>query len=221
MSIFTETEQLFVDLILEIGKDSINESYDDITEEDLIKMSIIMEFFLDNYKIPSLNESAKNILLNKDINEALYITIIDALLNEGYLTNKIASAMVTVSNPLKSRKLSKSIVKQKKYLQKGADTLAKNTSKSNFIAKAYRKGKAASYLSKAMDLNKQSSELHNEIATKKANLQNKLDKSLVGKGINAIETGYNTAVKTGKAIVNAPKNLITKLATATGKVMAF
>lgn len=181
-----------------------------------------MEFFLDNYKTPSLNQTAKNVLLNYDVNEALYITVIDALLTEGYLTNKIASGIIKTTNPIKSRNITKLYNKTEKYLQKGQNVLAKNKlPTSNFIGNAYRKGKAEKYLQKAMTLNQKHADLTKEIDTKKSALQNKLDNSLIGKGINSVESGVKGVINTSKKIINAPKNLMTKLATATGKVLAF
>jgi hypothetical protein len=70
----------FLDTIIEEIYD-MNEEYE-MTDDDAYIASIIMDYFVDNYKMPSVNEAVYESVTGRDINEELYDEIIDIILDE-------------------------------------------------------------------------------------------------------------------------------------------
>ena len=79
----SQREDIFIDFI-----DSILEEFYDfsdeyeMTEEDAYIASIMLEHFIENYKVPTLNDAIVESVSGYDVNQELYLEIIEALLDE-------------------------------------------------------------------------------------------------------------------------------------------
>lgn len=92
------------ELILTILDDFITETYDVdedyvMTEEDAYITSIIVDYFEENFKFPTLKESALEAITGYDLNTPLYEEIYDVLLDESIGTF-IAGAAHGIRNAL-------------------------------------------------------------------------------------------------------------------------
>lgn len=93
-----EAEELF----FEIVNDFIEENYvvskdHQMTDEEAYITSIIMDHFIENYKIPDLQESVIETMTGRDINDSLYEELAFVLLDEG-LGKYVAGAAHGIRN---------------------------------------------------------------------------------------------------------------------------
>lgn len=189
---FNNKEEIFVEFL-----ENVSEYYDkpsrELSQEDIEIVSAMMEYFDENYKIQSLNENAKNILIGYDPNQELYEEIVSIMMDE-----TLGSAIANVAYGLKTRKANKLLDKGMKSYRKGL--------KSGPLMRAFRYAKAGKLVQK-------SDAIMSKVNPKKANLASKIDNSIVGKVANKVGSGVS-------AVVNAPKN-ITKAVKNTAKGAAM
>ena len=107
----TQSEDLFIALVESISNDhyDMDESYE-MTEEDAYMTSILMDYFVENYKHLTLKESAYQALTGVDINEDLFNEVIELMLDESIGTF-VAGAAHGIRNLLSKGALNKSNTK--------------------------------------------------------------------------------------------------------------
>lgn len=200
MQQLTEEQVLDRDeLFFTILNDFIEENYDVdedyiMEDEDLTMTAILYEHFEENFKIPTLEESALEDITGYDINEELYIDIYTALLDES-VGSKIAGVRYGVQNFMANREASRAKKLYNKASASSKPLVAKYKAKygtSNAPAvgfvQNYRKNKLDVYknktaqrlkLKKASDQNlknivKKRTELEANIGKKIQNTKNKV-----------------------------------------------
>jgi uncharacterized membrane protein len=85
----------FIDSILEEFYDFSDEY--EMTEEDAYIASIVLEHFIENYKVPTLNDAIVESVSGYDVNQELYLEIIEALIDES-VGSFVAGALHGVRN---------------------------------------------------------------------------------------------------------------------------
>jgi hypothetical protein len=201
---FNTKEKIFVDFL-----EDVSEYYEkpnrELTQEDIEIVSIMMEYFDENYKIQSLNESAKNVLIGYDPNQELYEEIVSIMMDE-----TLGSAIANVAYGLKTRKANKLFNKGIKSYGKGL--------KSGPLMKSFRFARAGKLIQK-------SDNIYSDVNPKKSNLAAKIDNSIIGKTANKIGSGISAVVNAPKNIKNSIQNSIKKTAMGAasklGRALAF
>lgn len=97
-------ESEFLDLVEFVTKEvyTIDESYA-MSEEDEVIVEALMAYFVENYKEATMAETCATISGTKDVNEDLYIEIVEAMLDES-LGSFVAGAVHGVGNILAKRR---------------------------------------------------------------------------------------------------------------------
>lgn len=203
-------EDLFLDLIEQVADEAydMNESYE-MTEEDAYITSIIMEYFIENYKQPTLKESAFMSLTGTDINEELYVEVIDMLLDEsvGTFVAGAVHGLRTVMAHIKSKQASKSSAGTRAAYKArvGKTAIAnkalarhKSTSPIGKLKATYLKSKAAETQGKedkaasrndaAVDRELKMKQAHTAAKAKKTSLANKIDTGITN-AKNKVKSG--------------------------------
>lgn len=201
---FNTKEKIFVDFL-----EDVSEYYEkpnrELTQEDIEIVSIMMEYFDENYKIQSLNESAKNVLIGYDPNQELYEEIVSIMMDE-----TLGSAIANVAYGLKTRKANKLFNKGIKSYGKGL--------KSGSLMKSFRYARAGKLIQKSDDI-------YSKVNPKKSNLAAKIDNSIIGKTANKIGSGISAVANAPKNIKNSIQNSIKKTAMGAasklGRALAF
>lgn len=92
-----QREDIFLEIIAELTEELYDVSDDhEASEEDLYMTSLIMEHFVENLKVPTLNESIYWATSGIDPNQELYEDIVEALLDEG-IGSMVAGAVHGIS----------------------------------------------------------------------------------------------------------------------------
>jgi hypothetical protein len=79
----TLREDVFINFLETIAEELYDFSEDyEMTEEDAYVASIMMEHFIQNYKQPTLNDAVMESVTGYDINEDLFMEIIEAMMDE-------------------------------------------------------------------------------------------------------------------------------------------
>jgi hypothetical protein len=158
----TLRENIFFDFVEDIAEEyyEFPEGYE-MTEEDAYIASIILEHFVENYRQPSLHDSAVLVLMDRDLNEDLYREILDIMLDESIGTF-VAGAAYGIRNALAKHReknaintavkaLNKRNVTHKKYKQYANDVYntKKKTGVSGAAQQGYQQGKQDAMQKKA------------------------------------------------------------------------
>lgn len=106
-----QSEQKY-DIIFGILNDFVNENFHidenyEMTEEDAYITSIIVDYFQENFKFPTLEESVVESVTGVNINHNLYYDLADVLMDESIGTF-VAGAAHGISNYLAKRKFNSS-----------------------------------------------------------------------------------------------------------------
>lgn len=124
-------EELFYDIVQFL----VNETYElDVdyimSEEDEAVTLCMMEYFVDNFKEASLQENIESIMTGVDINEGLYLELIEVIVLDETIGGFVAGAVHGIGNMLIKRKAEKETSKSK--------NLTKNMYKANADVKAHK-----------------------------------------------------------------------------------
>ncbi len=213
--------ELFFELIADLTEELYEVSEDhEPTEEELYITSILMDHFIEEMKVPSLNEAVKWAVTGNDPNQELYDELIDALLDESVgsmvagAVHGVQGAVAKVGKALAQRKAASlkqkaSVAKQKAGM---AAKAAKQTSKAPGIVGALKSGfakaKAAKLAQKAdvagskagIAATNRNAAVNKvkAIQTRKSRLASKIDT-----GIQNIKSRVKSAVTSGAAKVGA------------------
>ena len=116
-----DREQFFIEMLDFIAENYIeSEEEVELTEEDEYLLSILMDYFVENYKIPSLKESAMVTLTDEDINDALFEEILETILFDESFGSAVATAVYGLRSKLAAHRSAKATAKEKKARQVGA-----------------------------------------------------------------------------------------------------
>lgn len=216
-----ERTELFFDLIADLTEELYEVSEDhEPTEEELYITSILMDHFIEEMKVPSLNESVTWAVTGQDPNQVLYDELIDALLDESIgsmvagAVHGVQGAVAKVGKALAQRKAASLKQKASAAKQKAgmAAKTAKQASKAPGIVGALKSGFAKSKAEKlaqkadvagskagiaATNRNAAANKVK-AIQTRKSRLANKIDT-----GIQNIKSKVKSAVTGGAAKIGA------------------
>lgn len=109
-----EREEVFFHIVNDFLEENyeVDEDYV-MTEEDAYITSVILEYFEEKYKFPTLQESTLEAITNYDINTKLYEELYYILLDESIGTF-VAGAAHGIKNLLAKRSVNKAIAKKEK-----------------------------------------------------------------------------------------------------------
>ena len=196
-------EDLFLDLIEQVAEEAydMTESYE-MTEEDAYITSIIMEYFIDNYKQPTLKEAAYMALTDTDINQELYDELVEIMLDES-IGSFVAGAVHGLGTRSATKKLNKAtsasasssaaLQKRVKKTKAANKSLAKHKGTGIFgsLKATYLKGRASSTQGKEdMAAAHHDANVDHQIGMKKAQDAAKARQSGLA---NKIDTGISNA----------------------------
>lgn len=119
-------ESEFLDLVECITKETytLEEGYV-MSEDDEIMFEAVLDYFVERYKEATMEEACKAIATGKDVNEDLYIEIVEALLDES-IGGFIAGAAHGIGNALAKRKNAKAQDTASKHLVKAQTSTDKS-----------------------------------------------------------------------------------------------
>lgn len=109
-------ESEFLDLVECITKETytLEEGYT-MSENDEIMFEAVLAYFVEHYKEATMEEACKAIATGKDVNEDLYLEIVEAILDES-IGGFIAGAAHGIGNALAKRKNAKAQDTASKHL---------------------------------------------------------------------------------------------------------
>jgi hypothetical protein len=214
-----EKEELFFTILEQFIDDNFEVDPDyEMTEDDAYILSIVKEHFDENFRFPTLQESALEAITGWDVNEALYEEMALAILDETVGTF-IAGARHGISHFLAKRKEAGATKSYDKAhaANKVAKTVASDTTKAHKTAvkqKTYGGGatgafksavaggkvqakqnkavKATAVLAKTKDKFHAASNKKAEVGAKRTGLANKIDT-----GIANVKNRVKSAITTG------------------------
>ena len=196
-------EELFYELIEFI----VNEAYEfdedyEITDEDAAVTEGVMQYFVENYKEPSLQENINEAMTGCNINEELYIDIMEAIILDESLGGFIAGAVHGAGNFLANQKAAHALKatnktgaksmktgRLKKKLDKSPETGILHNMKKNMIA-----ARAETQNKKASEANMKSRETYaaaQDKTAKRQGLADKIDKKIADTKQNMKNKGVN------------------------------
>lgn len=225
----TDRELAFFDLLETVisQKYDIPEDYE-MTEADAYITSIVLEYFIENYKELSINEETLVGQYNIDINQPLYDEIVEMMLDEG-VGKFIAGAYHAAKGVVDKAKYNfakgyASALKQKQSsAKKSLDTAKKASTKAASMGGAkgaFMQGLTKSRAEKAMKKFEKAQKAHGSAAATRDMLKNPLKKSNAAKEqdkaklASKIDTGISNIKKKASEKV---KSGISRLGSAIGR----
>jgi hypothetical protein len=216
------------DLFYTILDNFIEENYDvdedyEMTDEDAYIVSIIEDYFNENYKFPTLEESVLEDITSYDINTELYQEIFESLLDEtigtfvagarhgiSNVVSKFKSNIAAGNKNREKRKFEKHITnpgtKSKPILK--ADIAQKQHNSTNF-GKGFKGTLSQAYSQGRIDVRKKKAEnarkaMQNaETSRKKAFSKHQTNIAKTGKLANRIDTGISNVKNKVKHAITA------------------
>jgi replication initiation and membrane attachment protein DnaB len=199
-----ERTELFFDIVSELAEELYDVSDDhEPTEDDLYITSILMDHFIENLKVPSLNESIQWVVSGQNPNEDLYDELIAAMLDES-VGSKVASALYGVREKIAQFRRDRA---QKKATKAGeAASQAKKAAKEKTpktvigsLKSGFRQAKAKKLAQKDQKARETFSKRINTLNTvqgKRKSLSSKIDT-----GISNIKQKTKSAITSGASKV--------------------
>jgi hypothetical protein len=192
-------EELFIELMEMIAEDLYEESEADyeMTQEDMDTANAMMEYFVENFKELSLQESAAYAMSNIDPNQELIEEFIEAVLDES-IGGAVAGAVHGIRNLVSKyragsaqKNYAKASGKQFKLYDK-MQAAKKSAKGSTGMVGAYRKAKAGAIekrrtaafqkMNAAHDKMRAAQQKHAAGVAKQAGLKNKIDTAVRSAG---------------------------------------
>ena len=212
--ILTEEQiQLREDLFLEILEEVANEHYDlaedyEMTEDDAYIASIMLEYFIENYKQPTLKEAAYMSLSGTDINEELLDEMLEMMLDEtvGSFVAGAVHGIRSASTKRKEDKAKSASQMAAKRLQAKQKASIKSAKTQKGLVGKIKAGYHQASVSKAQSRSVAADAAHSNALDKNHAAQKK-QKGLASK----IDTGISN-------IKNKVKSGVNRFASAVGRV---
>jgi len=187
----TGTQDLFLETIMEVMPDIYDLSGDYVmTEEDDYITSIVMDYFVENYKQPTMRDSVMESFTGYNINQELVSEIMEVILDEsiGSFVAGAAHGLNTMFSKHKANRAEKGLAAANKSHDKVYDKMsaAKKAAKtSTGLAGTFHKAKAGALEKRratasdkrdtAYNAKQATAGAHEVAQTKRSNLAHKID----------------------------------------------